>query len=59
MEQKDCGQADASTGLMRPNKFVERFPDVCTAGALRWQLNNSASNGLDAARAVMRSGIPA
>jgi len=40
--------------LLRPNTFVQRFPDVVAIGGLRWQLNHSASNGLDAAGAVIR-----
>lgn len=46
-------QLDA-TDLLRPNSFIKRFPEIATAGSLRWQLNNSASNGLDAAGAVIR-----
>jgi hypothetical protein len=38
-----------SSRLVRPNRFVELFPDVVTSGALRSQINNSRSNGLDAA----------
>lgn len=43
--------------LVRPNRFIQLFPNVATSGALRWQLNNSASNGLDAAGAVIRKHI--
>ena len=44
---------DGST-LVRPNRFVQLYPDIATSGSLRWQLNNSASNGLDACKAVIR-----
>jgi len=44
----------AGNNLVRPNRFTQLYPEVATVGALRWQLNNSASNGLDAARAVIR-----
>jgi hypothetical protein len=47
-------EAAASTELVRPNRFLERFPDIATAGSLRWQLTHSAANGLDAAGAVIR-----
>jgi hypothetical protein len=40
--------------LVRPNRFIQLYPNVATSGALRWQLNNSGSNGLDAAGAVIR-----
>jgi hypothetical protein len=43
-----------STDLVRPNKFIQRFPDIATAGSLRWQLNRSSENGLDASGAVIR-----
>jgi hypothetical protein len=51
---------DAATNqgeLVRPNRFIQLFPNVATSGALRWQLNNSASNGLDAAGAVIRKRV--
>ena len=40
--------------LLRPNSLAQRYPDLVTPGGLRWQLHNSASNGLDAAGAVIR-----
>jgi len=40
--------------LLRPNKFVECYPNIATLGALRWQLNHSAANGLDDIGAVIR-----
>jgi len=43
-----------TTNLVRVNRFVQLYPDVATESALRWQLNNSATNGLDAAQAVIR-----
>jgi hypothetical protein len=47
-------QQDAATDLLRPNSFIKRFPEIATYGSLRWQLNQSASNGLDKAGAVIR-----
>jgi hypothetical protein len=44
----------AATDLLRPNSFVRRFPEIATAGSLRWQLCNSGTNGLDEAGAVIR-----
>jgi hypothetical protein len=43
-----------STDLVRPNTFIQRVPDIATAGSLRWQLNRSSENGLDASGAVIR-----
>lgn len=40
--------------LLRPNRFIQLHPNIATAGSLRWQLSNSATNGLDAAGAVIR-----
>jgi hypothetical protein len=50
---RKLAEAD-STDLVRPNTFLQRFPDVATAGGLRWQIHNSATNGLDHAHAVIR-----
>lgn len=47
-------QLDAAADLLRPDGFIKRFPDIVTIGSLRWQLHNSARNGLDAAGAIIR-----
>lgn len=52
--ESNSAQVSASNNLVRPNRFTQLYPEVATVGALRWQLNNSASNGLDAAGAVIR-----
>lgn len=47
-------QVPATNNLVRPNRFIQLYPEVASVGSLRWQLNNSSSNGLDAAGAVIR-----
>jgi hypothetical protein len=40
--------------LVRPARFLQRYPDIASSGSLRYQLHNSGNNGLDAAGAVIR-----
>lgn len=40
--------------LLRPNRFIQLYPNITTASSLHWQLVNSARNGLDQSGAVIR-----
>ena len=42
--------------LYRPRAFCERWPNVVTERALRWQLHRAAENGLEQFGAVLKAG---
>jgi hypothetical protein len=39
---------------MKVTVFVQRYPDLVTEGALRWQIFNRAENGIEKCGAIIK-----